>query len=232
VKRWMLVLAAFAAVVIVGAVSAGTGPGDQGRALRSPFCIDKDGTVHAVAAKQTCKPGQTRKLGVAVPCKSVTLLSARQWRRTNVDPCVLVRGPRGETGATGTPGATGATGAPGATGATGASGGQGPKGETGSSGAQGATGPKGATGDRGPKGYDGKDGKDGINGRDGLGDHTRWICVHGKPLDNHSIKTLTNDEDANGGPLFDGGTGSEPDCKGGAKFAFKVVTQGNIVTFD
>jgi hypothetical protein len=70
----------------------------------------------------------------------------------------------------------------------------------------------------------GKDGKDGD-----LGDHTRWICVHGKPLD--EVKTLTND-DSNGGPLFDGGTGVTPDCKGGAKFAFKVVTQGDIVTFN
>jgi hypothetical protein len=104
-------------------------------------------------------------------------------------------------------------------------------GPAGPAGAQGAQGARGNDGAKGKDGLDGKDGKDGV----GLGDHTRWICVHGKKLeDGPSLQTLTNNppDDGNGGPLFDGGTGLTPDCKGGAKFAFKVVTQGAIVTFD
>jgi hypothetical protein len=302
-KKWIIIVAAFAAIAIIGTVSADTGPGDQGRRLAGPFCINNNtGVVRAVAVTQKCKAGETRKVGVAVPCNSVTI------KKVRANPCVVQRGvpgqngaagAKGETGATGSPGATGAQGAQGATGAAGAAGAQGPKGadgkdgiscfteeqyedkeygyvvnpacvgpkgdtgstgatgakgdtgatgaqgetgktgatgeqgpkgdkgykgDTGSTGATGAAGPKGDTGAAGPKGDTGANGKD---GKDGLGDGTRWICVHGKWLDNES---KTN-EDSNGGPLFDGGTGEKPDCKGGAKFAFKVVTSGDIWNF-
>ena len=38
----------------------------------------------------------------------------------------------------------------------------------------------------------------------------RWLCFNGNP----------------GGGVNDGGTGAEPDCAGGAKVAYKVVTLG------
>ena len=61
-----------------------------------------------------------------------------------------IKGPKGDTGA------TGATGPKGETGATGAQGPQGPKGDTGANGPKGETGATGATGPKGDKGADGK----------------------------------------------------------------------------
>lgn len=155
-KRWILIVAAFATVAITATVSADTGPGDQGRRLAGPFCIDKsDGTVHSIPLNQACKPDQNRKLGVAVPCKSVTI------NKKPVNPCLPTKGPKGDTGATGAAGAKGETGAAGSQGATGA---QGAQGATGAVGATGAPGPKGDKGDKGDTG----------------GDGYRWICKIGQ----------------------------------------------------
>lgn len=108
------------------------------------------------------------------------------------------------------PGKTGPQGQVGARGATGA---QGPAGTAG------AQGPAGAKGDRGDTGaastVPGPPGPKGDPGTPGLGDGYRWLCEDGN----------------NGGGLHDGGTGAQPDCNGGTKLAFKVVTVGQPVVY-
>ena len=200
-NKLMLLLAvsvAVAAVGTAGATTENTGPGDQGRALRGPFCIDNsDGTVHAVALGQKCMAGQTAKTGVAVPCRSVTLLKNQTWRRTDIFPCLRGRGLRGKQDPAGKDGKPGKD-------AVGTTGAQGPAGPTGGPGPQGGPGPKGDKGDpgaastvpgpRGPEGPAGHDGEDGVDGHDGLGDGVIEVCVsqggslqmnvHGQPCDN------------------------------------------------
>ena len=158
-RKWYVFLAAVAAVVIVGSVSAATGPNDQGRRLAGPFCVNNsDGTVHSVAKGAKCKPGQSARAGWPVPCKTVTV------NKVPTNPCLPVKGARGAGGAAGAAGATGAAGSQGATGAQGASGATGATGATGASGhsgEQGAQGPQGAKGDTGGDGY-------------------RWICKQGQ----------------------------------------------------
>ena len=106
-------------------------------------------------------------------------LSWRKSTSTTTPETQNIKGPKGDTGATGAQGPkgdtgeigatgpqgpkgdTGAQGPKGDTGATGPQGPQGPKGDTGATGAtgpQGPQGPKGDTGDQGPKGEDGADG--------------------------------------------------------------------------
>ena len=72
-----------------------------------------------------------------------------------------VKGPKGDTGATGPQGPKGETGATGATGA------KGPKGETGATGPQGPTGKQGPTGPTGPAGSQGPQGIQGPKGDTG-----------------------------------------------------------------
>ena len=69
-----------------------------------------------------------------------------------------IKGPKGDTGA------TGPTGLQGPKGATGATGPQGPKGDTGATGPQGPQGPKGDTGATGPQGKQGIQGPQGPRG--------------------------------------------------------------------
>lgn len=97
----------------------------------------------------------------------------------------------------------GPSGAQGATGAAGSQGAQGAQGGQGGQGPAGPVGPAGAKGDKGEKGEPG-------------GDGYRWICAIGKGI----------------GVLKDGGTGEKPDCIHGTDFAFKVVTIGQVVTFE
>lgn len=72
-----------------------------------------------------------------------------------------IKGPKGDTGATGPQGPTGARGATGATGP------QGPKGETGATGPQGPKGQQGPTGPTGPAGSQGPQGIQGPKGDTG-----------------------------------------------------------------
>ena len=72
-----------------------------------------------------------------------------------------IKGPKGDTGATGPQGPAGARGATGATGP------QGPKGETGATGPQGPTGKQGPTGPTGPAGSQGPQGIQGPKGDTG-----------------------------------------------------------------
>lgn len=74
-------------------------------------------------------------------CTVAGAASAAKWAYVG-----NIKGPKGDTGATGAQGPKGATGATGA---------QGPKGDTGATGAQGPKGDTGATGAQGPKGADG-----------------------------------------------------------------------------
>ena len=87
----------------------------------------------------------------------------------------LIKGDKGDTGATGPQGETGATGPQGPQGEQGIQGEQGPKGDTGSQGPQGEQGetgpqgPKGDTGEQGPKGDTGSQGPKGDTGATGNG---------------------------------------------------------------
>ena len=86
-----------------------------------------------------------------------------------------LQGPKGDTGATGLQGPkgdigdTGATGSQGIQGPAGADGIQGPKGDTGATGSQGIQGPAGADGIQGPKGDTGDIGPQGPAGADAAG---------------------------------------------------------------
>lgn len=85
----------------------------------------------------------------------------------------IVRGQKGETGATGPQGPkgdkgdTGSQGPKGDTGATGATGPQGPKGDTGETGPQGPQGPQGETGPQGPQGDPATNLVQSVNGKQG-----------------------------------------------------------------
>ena len=211
-------------LIVVG--TSGAANNDQGRRLAGPFCIGKanlknlNGTLAGLvrAGKTTRRAGILRAGAVRSVAKNQP---CRPWevRRNGLALPKIPgpAGPAGKAGANGVNGAPGANGANGAAGVAGAVGATGSVGATGATGATGAVGPKGDKGDRGEKGEKGDKGDRGEPGS-GLGDHTRWICV--------------NTEGDTGKPLFDGGTGVAPDCKPGAKSAFKVVTQGDVVVFD
>jgi hypothetical protein len=199
-------------LIVVG--TSGAASTDQGRRLAGPFCVGKAdlpnlegsriglrtgrttrrfgilraGAVRSVAAKQPCRPWEVRKFGLALPKVPGTPGPAG------------ARGPAGERGPAGPAGPAGPKGDPGSAG-----------GATGPAGPPGPAGPAGAVGAIGPQGLAGPPGRDGS----GLGDRTRWICIHA----------------GDGGPLFDGGTGVTPDCKEGAKKAFRVVSLGDVVEF-
>lgn len=217
----MFVIIAFAALIAVGiATSASSTSQDQGRRLAGPFCVNKNtGVVRSVAEVpfQKCLAGEVRKVGVAIPCPTLT-----KAPNHTCGPSSGPKGAKGDKGSAGEKGATGATGAVGpagtagpvgATGATGAQGPTGVKGDTGATGAKGdtgATGQTGATGAAGPKGDTGATGPAGRDGN-GLGDGYRWLCFDGNQ----------------GNGFADGGTGAQPNCNGGTKLAFKVVTLGS-----
>jgi hypothetical protein len=211
-------MSALLLLIVVG--STGAANNDQGRRLAGPFCIGKanlknlNGTLAGLvkAGKTTRRAGILRAGAVRSVAKNQP---CRPWEvRRNGLALPKIPGPAGPAGKAGANGANGANGAAGAKGDsgsagskgdTGATGAQGPKGDTGSVGAPGAKGDKGEKGDRGEPGS-------------GLGDHTRWVCV--------------NSTEDGGKPLFDGGDGVAPDCKPGAKRAFRIVTVGDVVVFD
>jgi Collagen triple helix repeat (20 copies) len=220
----LVAMSAVLLLIVVG--TSGAANNDQGRRLAGPFCIGKanlknlNGTLAGLvrAGKTTRRAGILRAGAVRSVAKNQP---CRPWevRRNGLALPKIPgpAGPAGKAGANGVNGAPGANGANGAAGVAGAVGATGSVGATGATGATGAVGPKGDKGDRGEKGEKGDKGDRGEPGS-GLGDHTRWICV--------------NTEGDTGKPLFDGGTGVTPDCKPGAKSAFKVVTQGDVVVFD
>lgn len=244
----LVAMSAVLLLIVVG--TSGAANNDQGRRLAGPFCIGKAnlknlngtlaglvkagkttrragilraGAVRSVAKNQPCRPWEVRRNGLALPKIPGPAGPAGKAGANGVNGAP---GANGANGAAGVAGAVGATGSVGATGATGAVGPMGPaglkgdkgeKGDRGERGFRGFPGLKGEKGDRGEKGEKGDKGDRGEPGS-GLGDHTRWICV--------------NTEGDTGKPLFDGGTGVAPDCKPGAKSAFKVVTQGDVVVFD
>lgn len=166
----LLLVAGFATTVATGATS------DKGRRLAGPFCISLDtGVVRAVAVNQACRPGEVRKVGVAIPCR--TLTGAIVFTSRGCVGPRGARGPKGDNGmgiqgAPGKDGAAGPAGKDGATGAPGPQGGPGPAGKvsveqltgeqsncvkiSGSDGSSGVicgtAGPKGDKGDRGPAG--------------------------------------------------------------------------------
>lgn len=115
-RKWYVFLAAVAAVIVVGTTTAATGPNEQGRRLAGPFCIDADGTVHAVSASRECSAKQTRKVGVAVPCPTVTV------NGVPTNPCKGPTGPQGPQGPQGNGGGTGAPGTDGKDGKNGKNG--------------------------------------------------------------------------------------------------------------
>ena len=141
-----------------------------------------------------------------------------------------IKGPKGDTGATGETGPKGDTGATGPKGDTGATGAQGPKGEKGDkgdTGATGETGPKGDTGATGPKGDTGATGAQGPKGEKGDKGDTGAAGADGKSAYAYAVEG--------------GYTGTE------AEFAAKLaeehpygiveatggtVTEGNLVVWD
>ena len=165
-------IAALAAILLITGVAAGsTGVSqDKGRRLAGPFCISLDtGVVRAVAVNQACRPGEVRKVGVAIPCR--TLTGAIVFTSRGCVGPRGARGPKGDNGVgiQGAPGAAGPAGKDGAPGAPGPQGGQGPAGKvtveqltgeqsncvkiSGSDGSSGVIcGTAGAKGDRGPAG--------------------------------------------------------------------------------
>jgi Collagen triple helix repeat (20 copies) len=174
--------------------------GDQGKRLAGPFCIGKR-NLQAIGG-----PNALRAILRAGVVRSVAVGQAcRPWENRKLGLAVTgPAGPQGPPGPKGDPGATGANG------------GQGPAGQSGPKGDPGPPGPKGDKGDPGPA----------------VSTTWRWICIHGKPDHGYETKSVKggNDDDAKGGPLFDGGNAITPDCKGGAKFAYRVLTQGDLVT--
>ena len=209
------------------------------------FGILRAGVVRSIALKQKCRPWENRRLGLQVRGPA-----GPPGDRGPAGP-PGERGPAGSSGSSGPAGPAGATGAKGDVGPQGLKGdrgergergprgegcdprgddknknhdnnhqncGRGPKGDKGDTGPRGPAGPVGPAGPKGDKGEVGEKGEKGdrgLPGEGGLGDRTRWLCVHA----------------GDGGPTFDGGSGVAPDCKEGAKFAFKIVTLGNVVSF-
>lgn len=233
--KYIALAAVLASVLtITTTVTAAAGPGDQGRRLAGPFCVGKPtlspfwvngkkvsraGVVRSVSVGQECQETELRKFGVAVPCPTLTKADPSTCLPSKGVPGspgakgdAGATGPKGDAGVAGAAGAKGDTGATGAPGTLGQAGTPGVKGDTGATGATGetgatgATGPTGATGATGPAGPKGDPGTPG----NGSGDGYRWLCADGNQ----------------GNGLADGGTGAEPDCNGGTKYAFKVVTVG------
>jgi hypothetical protein len=205
-----VVLVAMSVVlVLIVAGTTGATTNDQGRRLAGPFCVGKADLNNLEGKKTGVGIGKTtRKFGIlrAGVVRSVAVKQpCRPWEVRKFGLALPkvpgVPGPAGERGPAGPSGPAGPAGP---------SGPAGPAGPAGSGG--GSVGPAGPPGPPGPAGPIGPKGADGV----GLGDRTRWICVHAGA----------------GGPTFDGGDGLTPDCKGeGAKFAFRVVTLGDVVTF-
>lgn len=213
-----VVASVVAMLTITTTVTAAAGPGDQGRRLAGPFCVGKPtltpfwvngkkisraGVVRSVSVTSVCQETEIRKTGVAVPCPTLTKADPSTCLPNGTQGvpgatgATGAAGPKGDVGPAGSAGVSGVNGAPGAKGDTGAAGVAGAKGDAGATGATGATGPAGPKGDPGTPGA-------------GLGDGYRWLCADGNQ----------------GNGLADGGTGELPNCNGGTKYAFKVVTVG------
>lgn len=204
----LVVVAMSALLLLIVVGSSGAVSNDQGRRLAGPFCVGKANLNNLEGSRSGVRSGKTtRRFGIlrAGAVRSVAVTQpCRSWEIRKFG-LALPKVP-GVPGPAGERGPAGPAGPPGPVGPAGPAGGGG-----GSVGPAGPAGPAGAVGPAGPVGPKGADGS-------GLGDHTRWVCV--------------NSTEDGGKPLFDGGTGLTPDCKPGAKSAFKVVTQGDVVLFD
>jgi hypothetical protein len=205
-KKWYVLVAAMTTVILVTIITVGSvqaASSDQGRRLAGPFCVGKSflrpldggratgpinlklailraGVVRSVALNQPCRPWENRRVGLAIPCPTLTPVNPSLYCEGKG-----AKGDKGDPGVAGPAGTQGAQGATGPTGATGAAGPIGPKGETGAAGlahveqgtgpdancalilgsdgssakicgAAGATGAQGPPGPRGPAGEDGK----------------------------------------------------------------------------
>lgn len=97
-------IAALLTLALTATIAQATS-GDHGRRLAGPFCVSlSTGVVRVIAVKQPCKPGEVRKLGLAIPVR--------------VGP----PGPAGKDGAPGAPGAAGINGTNGVNGSPGPAG--------------------------------------------------------------------------------------------------------------
>jgi len=152
-KRHALIVAAFVAVGICGAVAVSSVP--------------DNGIIYGCYSSYNNEPSGAAYMRVIDPSvgqKCSGLEMAMQFYQN---------GPTGSTGVTGSTGAigftgpTGATGNPGRTGATGATGTTGATGPTGPTGATGATGQTGTTGPPGVTGATGASGRTGTTGANG-----------------------------------------------------------------
>jgi hypothetical protein len=204
-------------LVLIIAGTTGASTSDQGRRLAGPFCVGKSGLKN-LEGSRTGKVRQgrtTQRFGIlrAGVVRSIALKQkCRPWENRRVGLALpKVPGVPGPAGPAGDRGPSGAVGPQGPAGPPGTAGGPaGPAGPTGPPGPAGSAGPAGLAGAPGAKG---DKGDPGLPGSPGLGDRVRWLCV----------------QTENGGPTFDGGTGVAPDCKEGAKFAFRIVTVGDVV---
>ena len=203
----VLVLMSVLTVLIVVGISAAAS-NDQGRRLAGPFCVGKANLSNLEGSRASgLRRGKTtQRFGIlrAGVVRSVSVKQpCRPWEIRKFGLALpKVPGVPGPQGERGPAGPAGPAG-----GGGGSVGPQGPPGPAGPAG--GPAGPPGPKGDKGDKGDRGEAGS-------GLGDRVRWLCVHA----------------GDGGPTFDGGTGVTPDCKEGAKFAFRIVTLGDVVEFD
>ena len=207
-KAVLALMSVLTVLIVVGISAAASN--DQGRRLAGPFCVGKANLSNLEGSRATgLRQGKTtQRFGIlrAGVVRSVAVKQpCRPWEIRKFGLAL----PKGAA----TPGPQGDRGPAGPPGLQGPVGPAGPAGGgAGSVGPQGPAGPAGAVGAKGEKGDKGDRGEAGS----GLGDRVRWLCVHA----------------GDGGPTFDGGTGVTPDCKGGAKFAFRVVTLGDVVEFD
>jgi hypothetical protein len=179
-----LIIAIAVVVMLAAAGTAISASLDKGRRLAGPFCVSVDsGVVRAVAASQSCRARELRKVGLAIPCSTLTNAGYQVLEKTS-SPCKTARGEAGPKGAPGAPGPAGSTtvvqltggqancvritGSDGTSGVVcGTQGAQGPKGDPGATGAPGPAGAPGRNGDPGScvcgkcseaHGDDGKDG--------------------------------------------------------------------------
>ena len=162
-----------ALLVLVGAGIATAASGDQGRRLAGPFCVSaKTGVVRSVAATRKCKPGEVRKIGLALPTSKGLAGPVGPQGEQGVPGST---GPAGPAGPQGEKGEAGPAGSAGPTGEAGKTGAAGPTGKTGAAGPTGKTGAIGPTGDDGETGAAGPTGKTGATGPQGKSAYEVWL---------------------------------------------------------